>query len=430
MGVTYLAHEVIIAPTPSTDFTAFEAALSELDARVVSEGSRMSNQFGFMRVELPVGITADEAIDRLTRGGVVSHAERHYLVETSRLPDDPSYGNLWGMNVIGAPAAWEHGTGSADMVVAVIDTGIDIDHPDLVANLWRNPGEVPGNGVDDDGNGFVDDVHGWNFVNNDAVPDDDHGHGTHCAGTIGAVGNNGVGVAGVNWTVSLMGLKVLGANGSGSLWGLAEAILYASELGVPVASASLGCDGCNVSYVRSALDTYQASGGLFVAAAGNSGKNNDSSPHYPSSPHPSGGDLGGGDRRRRPAGELTSMYIATQRENNLPILREVCVYFEYKLYRGNRTTKLSAEQFDAFISPNYPFLMESGVHLKINKNSLYRSDIHKLKINRTFSKDVVILKLFPGITQEVIHATLNIPNLKGVVLETFGSGNAPTDSSF
>ncbi len=127
---------------------------------------------------------------------------------------------------------------------------------------------------------------------------------------------------------------------------------------------------------------------------------------------------------------ITSMYIATQRENNLPILREVCVYFEYKLYRGNRTTKLSAEQFDAFISPNYPFLMESGVHLKINKNSLYRSDIHKLKINRTFSKDVVILKLFPGITQEVIHATLNIPNLKGVVLETFGSGNAPTDSSF
>ena len=117
---------------------------------------------------------------------------------------------------IDAPEAWNVTTGSRAVVVAVIDTGIDYRHPDLAANMWRNPGEIPGDGIDNDGNGFVDDVYGWDFANNDADPFDDEGHGTHVAGTIGAVGNNGTGVAGVNWQVSLMALKFLGADGSGT----------------------------------------------------------------------------------------------------------------------------------------------------------------------------------------------------------------------
>ena len=282
-GVAYLANEVIVRLAPTTEDNELSAELAAMNATVLSEDSPVARQFGFVRLRLPIGVTADEAIDRLQRTGVVAQAERHYMAGVSVEPNDPDYGRLWGLPKIGAPAAWEHTTGDRNMVVAVIDTGIDLDHPDLAANVWVNPNEIAGNGIDDDGNGFVDDVHGWDFVNNDSNPDDDHGHGSHCAGTIGAVGNNGQGVAGVNWTVSLVGLKVLGSNGSGSLWGLAEAILYAARLGIPVASASLGCDGCNVSYVRSALDTFEESGGLFVAAAGNSRKNNDSSPHYPSS---------------------------------------------------------------------------------------------------------------------------------------------------
>ena len=282
-GAAYLANEVIVRLAPSIDDTSLQSALTELGATQTGQQSRLAQQFGFVRLRLPPNVSADEAIDRLQRTGAVAEAEKHYMAEVSAEPNDPDYGRLWGLQKARAPQGWVHSTGDRAFVVAVLDTGIDLDHPDLAANLWRNPGEIPGNGIDDDGNGYIDDVHGYDFVNRDAVPDDDHGHGTHCAGTVGAVGDNGVGVVGVNWNVSLMGLKVLGSNGSGSLWGLAEAILYAAELGVPVASASLGCDGCNVSYVRSALETFEASGGLFIAAAGNSGKNNDASPHYPSS---------------------------------------------------------------------------------------------------------------------------------------------------
>ena len=282
-GVAYLANEVIVQRAPTTDDEAFLRELERMDAVIVPEESSLASRFGFVRIRLPGRTNADEAINRLQRAGVTAAAERHYLAGVSAEPNDPDYGRLWGLTTIGAPNAWEQTTGDRTLVVGVIDTGVDLDHPDLAANLWRNPDEIPGNGVDDDGNGFVDDVHGYDFVNGDSDPDDDHGHGSHCAGTIGAVGNNGVGVAGVNWSVSLASLKVLGSNGSGSLWGLAEAILYAAEKRIPVLNASLGCDGCNVSYVRAALDTYEASGGLFVAAAGNSGKNNDASPHYPSS---------------------------------------------------------------------------------------------------------------------------------------------------
>ena len=129
------------------------------------------------------------------------------------------FSELWGMHNTGqtggtpgadihAPEAWDITTGSRQIIVAVIDTGVDYTHPDLTNNIWTNPGEIPGNGIDDDGNGYVDDVHGYDFVNNDGDPMDDHDHGTHCSGTIGGEGNNGIGVAGVCWQVRIMAREV------------------------------------------------------------------------------------------------------------------------------------------------------------------------------------------------------------------------------
>ncbi len=130
-------------------------------------------------------------------------------------------------------------TGSKKVLVGVIDTGIDRNHEDLKANMWTNPNEIPNNGKDDDGNGYVDDVHGWDFANNDNNPHDDHSHGTHCAGTIGAVGNNGKGVVGVCWNVSMVGIKFLGPTG-GYLSDGVKSLNYATKIGVDLTSNSWG----------------------------------------------------------------------------------------------------------------------------------------------------------------------------------------------
>jgi L-asparaginase len=128
---------------------------------------------------------------------------------------------------------------------------------------------------------------------------------------------------------------------------------------------------------------------------------------------------------------ITAIQIATLKENNKPLINEVCLYFEYKLYRGNRTTKINAENFNAFISPNYPPLIESGVNLKIFSELFLPKTVQgKLKINKNLDTDVVIIKMFPGITETILSAIFHIPQLKGIVLETYGSGNAPTEKWF
>ena len=154
----------------------------------------------------------------------VLYAEPDYYVYPVGIPDDPSFGELWGMHNTGqtvngdpgtpgadiqAVEAWDTWTGDPAFRIAVIDTGVNFDHPDLQANIWTNPGEIPGNAIDDDGNGYVDDIHGYDFLNNDDDPRDDCGHGSHVAGTIGAVGDNALGVAGVNWQCKIVSLKFL-----------------------------------------------------------------------------------------------------------------------------------------------------------------------------------------------------------------------------
>lgn len=209
------------------------------------------------------------------------------------LPDDAKFAELWGLynkgdqgGLAGADVnavnAWRLTTGRKEVIVAVIDTGIDYKHEDLAANMWKNEKEIAGNGKDDDGNGFVDDVYGYDFANHDADPMDDHSHGTHCAGTIGAVQNNKIGVAGVMGQVRLMPVKFLSASGSGSLAAAVEAIGYATKMGAHVMSNSWGGGGYSAALFE-AIKLAESRGQIFVAAAGNSRSDNDVNPTYPAS---------------------------------------------------------------------------------------------------------------------------------------------------
>ncbi len=221
-------------------------------------------------------------IGKISRLPRVIAVEQNMEYQKDIIPNDPQFGSLYGMSIIQAPEAWDVHTGSGQVIVAVIDEGVDINHEDLTANIWTNPGEIPNNGIDDDGNGFVDDVNGWNFFDNTnqvygGNPTQDT-HGTHVSGTIGAVGNNGVGVVGVNWNVKIMPLKFLGLFG-GSTADAISAIEYATMMGADIISASWGGGGFSLA-LKNAIEAF---GGLFVAAAGNSGIDTDVSPHYPSS---------------------------------------------------------------------------------------------------------------------------------------------------
>ncbi len=231
----------------------------------------------------------DQIASQLARSDVVEFVEPNYVLKSSRLPNDPSFGQVWGLrNVaqiggkagsdVNAPGAWDVLTGG-DVVVAVVDTGIDYNHVDLNDNMWANPGD-PANGVDDDHNGWVDDVRGIDLANDDADPIDDSSHGTHVAGIIGGEGNNAIGASGVAWKVRMIGLKFLDANGEGNTADAATAIDYAVKAGARVINASWG--GPSYSYALfKAIRNAATKGALVVAAAGNEGENADVSPEYP-----------------------------------------------------------------------------------------------------------------------------------------------------
>lgn len=240
---------------------------------------------GLREVRLGAGVTVDRALAAYRASPLVQYAEPNYRVEATRIPNDPRYPELWGMAKISAPQAWDVTTGSSQTVVAVIDTGVDYNHPDLVANVWVNTREVPGNGRDDDGNGFVDDVRGWNFVSNNNNAFDDNGHGTHVGGTIGAVGNNGVGVVGVNWQVKIMPVKFLDRGGSGYIDDAVRALNYAVANGATISNNSWRWIGNYFS--QSMYDSISAArqrGHVFVAAAGNENCNNDTQMHCQANP--------------------------------------------------------------------------------------------------------------------------------------------------
>ena len=266
-----------------------------------------------LRLQLPAGMAVEDAVAQLSGHSEVLYAEPNYKVHRALTPNDGFFPKQWGLhNVggttftgkwgtfsgpgpdIGAATAWDVTTGDGSVIVATIDSGIEYGHPDLAGNMWLNPGESGldtignvknSNGIDDDTNGYVDDWHGWNFVANNNNPQDDDvfgpgdprplGHGSHVAGIIGAVGNNSIGVSGVNWKIQLMPLKFLSSTGGGDVAKAVNAINYAVAKGARVINASYEYGGSPSQTELNAIAAAHTAGVLLVAAAGNSGANID-----------------------------------------------------------------------------------------------------------------------------------------------------------
>lgn len=248
-------------------------------------------------LRLDPGISLAEATTRLEDQDSVLYAEPNFYRRLARTPNDSLFGQLWGLentgqSVLGvtgaldadidATNAWNVSTGVPAITVAVIDSGLDLDHRDLAPNIWTNPGESGAgketNGRDDDLNGLTDDFRGWDWASSDNDPRDSHGHGTHVAGTIGARGDDGFGVAGVAWNARLMALRVLDNQGIGTVANVIQAYVYAQRMGAKVVNASLG----GGQFSRSEFDALRAlPSGLFVVAAGNEASDNDQRPAYP-----------------------------------------------------------------------------------------------------------------------------------------------------
>ncbi|MEA3402035.1 MAG: S8 family serine peptidase [Armatimonadota bacterium] len=261
---------------------------SQVQALQTATGGRVTKRLAggqVLVVELPEGMSTQAATMRTLGDPDVLFVEPDRMVYPALTPDDPKYPEQWHLPQIRAPEAWDVTRGSADVVIGIVDTGVDIDHPDLASKIFVNRGEVPGNGIDDDGNGFVDDVNGWDFENDtnnpnpepDGVDDDENGevddqvnHGTLVAGLAAAVGNNGFGVAGVDWRVRILPVQVFPDDGGTSVSQVIEGIDYAIDMGVEIINLSVGGDYAQ-SFTPAITRAHEA-GILVVAAAGNGGR--------------------------------------------------------------------------------------------------------------------------------------------------------------
>jgi serine protease len=310
VGPNYVPGEVLVTYRQAATGLHALAVNRRLGAAVVQRFA----QPGLQRLRLGSGLSVEAALRSLSSDPAVASAQPNFIYHATALPNDPRYtsGDLWAMNNTGqnagtadadidAPEAWDLTTGSASVVVATIDTGVDYNHEDLAGNIWTNPGETgldaqgrdkANNGIDDDGDGYVDDVHGWNAVASNGNPMDDNNHGTHVAGTIGGRENNGIGVAGVNWNVTIVATKFLDSTGSGTTASAIACLDYIHALkdhglNVVATNNSWGGGGADAA-LQAAIGRSESRGILFVAAAGNGDSfgraiNNDSSPQYPAS---------------------------------------------------------------------------------------------------------------------------------------------------
>jgi subtilisin family serine protease len=292
----HVAGELLIKIDKTSARKSVRAMSDRLGARVVQELA----QGQWQRLSLPEGVSVEEALRVYAETPGVSAAQPNYIYSIDNAPNDPRYSELYGMAKINAPAAWDSTTGSPSVVVAILDTGMKYTHEDLAANVWTNPGETgtdaqghdkATNGWDDDFDGLVDDVHGYDFANNDPDPSDDNGHGTHCAGTIGAVGNNSTGVVGVNWNVSMIAVKTHDSSGNSTSAKVVAAFNYVTLLrtrgvNVRVTSNSWGGAPEAPAYdqaLADALSSAAAADILNVFAAGNGNADTDAQPFYPAS---------------------------------------------------------------------------------------------------------------------------------------------------
>lgn len=283
-----------------------KSLVASLSKKYTASFNQLKTDASLVKIAVKEDVAMAELINDIQANPSVKFAEPNYIYHAylqdsspaAVVPNDPQLSKDWAMLNTGqadpkgqvgtagvdidATLAWASGTGSRDVVVAVIDTGVDYTHEDLAANIFVNTKEIAGNGIDDDGNGFIDDVHGWNFQAKTNDPMDDNRHGTHCSGTIGAVGDNGIGTAGVSWKVRILPVKFLSASGSGTLEDAVEGIKYATKMGVNIMSNSWGGGGYSQT-MFDAITEAKNKGILFIAAAGNEGNNNDANAAYPAS---------------------------------------------------------------------------------------------------------------------------------------------------
>lgn len=292
----YHLNRVIIKPKANLN-------LKDLEQFNLRNGFKTRKRFeelgDIQTVIIPEGKSVEAVVNLYKSSGLVEFAEPDYLIHVDQvIPNDPIYlnGSQWNLNNTGqfggkpdadidAPEGWGIQNSASNIIVAVIDSGIRYTHEDLRSNMWKNPGEIPGNGIDDDNNGYIDDVYGINAVDgaaNPADPFDDYGHGTHVAGIIGASANNGKGVAGVAWEVKIMALKFIDSQNNGYLSDAVECINYAIKKGAKIINASWGSTNYSAT-LQSAISSARNAGIIFVASAGNEGRNNDSIPTYPAS---------------------------------------------------------------------------------------------------------------------------------------------------
>ena len=285
---TQAPNQLLVKFRPNASATQQLAVHDRLEAQVLKQWERI----GVKQLQIPKDKDLQATLAAYRQDPAVEYAELNQMVFANATPNDPDFGQLWGLHNTGqtggaadadidAPEAWDKIVGGS-VVVGVIDTGVDFTHPDLAANIWTNPNEIPGNGLDDDNNGYIDDTRGWDFANGDNNPMDGHGHGTHVAGTIAASGDNGLGVVGVAWDAQIMPLKFLSDSGGGFVSDAIDAVFYAAAMGAHITNNSWGGGGFSQALFDAIAASHQA-GVLFVAAAGNDGFNNDFIPHYPSS---------------------------------------------------------------------------------------------------------------------------------------------------
>ncbi|GJQ60556.1 MAG: hypothetical protein D8M57_17085 [Candidatus Scalindua sp. AMX11] len=286
---------VIVCPEQTISIDQLEELASNMGAKVLKIYSHTNSCI----VSLPEGMEVKECVCLFKEQTIIRDAEPDYIVHADIVPNDSNFNQLYGLHNTGqtggaldadidAVEAWDTRTDCGSVVVAVIDSGVDYTHEDLAANMWRNPGEIAGDLIDNDGNGYIDDVFGIDAHNNDSDPLDDDGHGTHLSGTIGAVGNNTTGITGVCWNVQIMALKFLDASGSGFTSNVLECIDYMvnmkSQYGINVKVSNNSWSGNHFSAaLESAIAVARDADILFVAAAGNEQTDNDITPSYPNS---------------------------------------------------------------------------------------------------------------------------------------------------
>lgn len=284
--VQFKAEALPMALTPgvrTTGLPSIDALNSEFRARGIfplfaNPPQRDSEGLGrIYLIRLAPGSDVLAAVQKYASDPNVEFAEPNYLAHITLIPNDTRFSEQWALPKIQAPQAWDTETGEptgpedARVVIAIIDTGIDFEHPDLAGQIWTNTNEVPGNILDDDGNGYVDDVNGWDFVNNDNNPDDDniYSHGSHVSGIAAAALNNATGIAGICPGCRIMPLKVCGTGTSCSVADIVEAIYYAADNGAKIISMSLGgpCSPTEAAAVNYAWNKDL----LIIAASGNGG---------------------------------------------------------------------------------------------------------------------------------------------------------------